>query len=424
VQISRRSALRGGLAAVLGAGALSACSSAPSGTASGAGTATLWYWGGGLSDEVVADAATHFKSQVTLKSSVIGGDFKQKLQTAFTGGQFLPTVTGVKGEDMPYFRSVADKFVDLNTLGAAAIASTGLAWKWKEGQDSTGKQIGYPIDIGPTAMFYRSDLFAQAGLPTDPAAVGEAVKTWDAFYALGQELHGKVPTTFPVSSLGAVWQIVTGQTKQRFVGQDGTFTGDSDELHAAWQTTCRAQQLGLNANAAQDFNAGLTSGRIGAEFGAAWHALDISDGAPDTSGKWSVADNPVAPTNFGGSFLAIPAATKDSKLAFEIIKWILSTDNEAKSFTDASIFPADPAAWTTPALTGGDAFFGGQKTIDIFGPAAKIVPSQYTDPNDAAVAAPYGTELGLVETSGKDPEKAWADAVAAAEQVAQRQGVK
>ena len=57
-----------------------------------------------------------------------------------------------------------------------------------------------------------------------------------------------------------------------------------------------------------------------------------------------------------------------------------------------------------------------------FGPAGKLVPSQYVAPTDGAVASPYSDELTKVE-NGKDPEKAWTDAVAAAKQVAARQGV-
>ncbi|NAZ82903.1 extracellular solute-binding protein [Kineococcus sp. R8] len=423
MQLSRRDALRGSGLAVLGLGlsSLAACSNDSAGT--GTSGTTLWYWGGGLSDAVVEAAKQQFPD-AGITPSKIGGDFKQKLQTAFTGGAFAPAITGVKGEDMAYFKSVAAKFTDLGPLGGTEAAATGLAWKWEQGRTADGKQIGYPIDIGPTAMFYRSDLFEQAGLPTDPTAVSAAVATWDGFYALGQELHGKVPATFPVSSLGVLWGILTGQTTQRYVGEDGSFTGDSEELHDAWRTAVRAQALGLNANAAQNLNPALADGTIGTEMGAAWHALDISDGAPDTAGKWRVADNPVKPTSIGGSFLAIPATTKDPQQAFSIIQWILSPENEAKGYADASIFPADPAAWTLPALTEGDAFFGGQKTIDIFGPAAQLVPAQFESPFDAAVGAPYGDELTKVETAGKDPEQAWTDAVAAARQVADRAGVK
>lgn len=423
MDLSRRALIRAGGVAAFAAFATSACSNkAASGVGGGSSDGTtLWYWGGGLSDKVVASAATQFPD-AKIKASVIGGDFKQKLQTTLAGGRFIPTITGVKGEDMPYFRSVSDKFTDLGPLGASALASSGLQWKWDQAKTEDGKQIGFPIDVGPTAMFYRNDLFAQAGLPSEPDAVSAATTTWDAFFALGQELHAKIPTAFPISQLATLWDMVTGQTSQRFIDKSGKFVGDSDEMRQAWETTVKAQALGLNANASQSLNQALSSGAVAAEPGAAWHALDISQGAPDTSGKWRVAKLPVKATNLGGSFLTIPAATQDPETAYKIIAWILSPENEAQGFTDASIFPADPAAWELPALTGGDPFFGGQKTIDIFGPAAKEVPSQYEAPADAAVAAPYKDQLSQVETSGKDPEQAWKDAVAAAKDVFARSG--
>ncbi|MFB9375517.1 ABC transporter substrate-binding protein [Kineococcus gynurae] len=423
MQLSRRHLLRSSAFAAMGIGALSACSTSAGGGNAASGETTLWYWNGGLGDSVVDAAKTQFPD-AKLTPNKVGGDFKQKLQTTLTGGQFIPSITGVKGEDMPFFRSVADKFTDLNTLGAADIASKQLSWKWKEAQTADGKQLGFPIDIGPTALFYRHDILAQAGLPTDPAEIAAATSTWDDYFAFGQELHGKVPTSFPVPQLSNVFQIIVGQLTGRFVSEDNTFIADSDEMKGAWDTTVKAQALGINANAAQNLNASLGDGTIAMDLGAAWHALDIKDAAPDTSGKWMVANNPVSPTNFGGSFLTIPASTEDKEGAWKIISWILDTDNQAKAFTDATIFPADPAAWELPALTGGDEFFNNQKTIEIFGPAGEKVPTQFVASADAAVSAPFYDELTNVEASGKDPEQAWNDAVAAAKQIADRQGVK
>src|SRR5205085_7535934 len=115
--VSRRDVLRGGgLAALLGLGVvpLSSCSSssAGSGTTAGGGIQdmSLWYWDGGLSPAVITAAQTQFASTVKLTATKIGGDFKQKLQTTLAAGAGLPSITGVKGEDMPYFRSAAAKF--------------------------------------------------------------------------------------------------------------------------------------------------------------------------------------------------------------------------------------------------------------------------------------------------------------------------
>ena len=60
----------------------------------------------------------------------------------------------------------------------------------------------------------------------------------------------------------------------------------------------------------------------------------------------------------------------------------------------------------------------------MFGPAAEKIPTVFEAPADAAVSAPYFSELTNVEAKGKDPEQAWTDAVSQAKQIAQRQGVK
>ena len=73
---------------------------------------------------------------------------------------------------------------------------------------------------------------------------------------------------------------------------------------------------------------------------------------------------PGGPANHGGSFLAIPKACRQPREAFEIISWILDPANQARGFTDAALFPSAPAATSCRQLTGRDAFFGGQKTIE------------------------------------------------------------
>ena len=77
-----------------------------------------------------------------------------------------------------------------------------------------------------------------------------------------------------------------------------------------------------------------------------------------------------------------------------------------------------------PALTSPSEFLGGQIPTPVLGPAAQKIPVQYESPNDQAVSASFAIELGNIEASGKDPNTAWADAVAEAKRVGQRLGVK
>ena len=89
----------------------------------------------------------------------------------------------------------------------------------------------------------------------------------------------------------------------------------------------------------------------------------------------------------------------------------------------AALFPSTPASYKLPALTGPDEFFGGQTTIGVFSASAEKTPHAYEAPADAAVGAPYYNELINIETKGKKPDAAWRDAVKAAKQIDERQGV-
>lgn len=436
MELSRRNLLRAGLfsIAAAGVGGVAACGGGSSGgaggaTASGAASAaaeelTLWYWGGGLSDKLVADAVKHF-SQTTLKPSVIGGDFKQKLVTTMNGRKFVPDITGIKGENIASLLVESERFIDLNTLGADQFRSQYVEWKWKQGSTTDGKLIGFPIDIGPTGMFYREDIFKKAGLPTDPAEVSASMSTWDDLFAAGQKLKKAVPEAHIVDGAQGLFDVAVGQGPKRFIDESNTFIGDQAHIRTAWDVVMKALQMGVVAPKyeGQDLNVALTNGKLPAVQGAAWVALDIKNGAQGTEGKWRVANTPVGPANIGGSFLALTAQCRDPKLAFEIVTWLLSPENAARGFTDSALFPASPATYEMPALTEGDPFFGGQKTIEVLGEAAKKVPVQYEAPADAAVGQPFKDEIVNVWTKDKNPDTAWTDAVASAKQIAERQGV-
>ncbi|WP_328408897.1 extracellular solute-binding protein [Streptomyces violaceus] len=384
---------------------------------------TLWYWGGALSDKVVAEAKTHFSKEVKLTVASIGGDFKSKLTTTLSAGTSVPDITGIKGEDMASFLPNANRFLDLNDLGFKDISSQYLDWKTKLARTEDGKQLGFPIDIGPTALFYRMDLFDKAGLPTAPDKVAAQAGTWEDYFALGTELKKKVPGTYLVNNIGSVFNMVVGQGTERFIDKDNRFIGDQDHIRTAWTTAVRPYTLGLDAKINDNTWNAAVGKSLSTELGAAWHALDIEQAAPKTKGKWRVCAMPGGPANQGGSYLALPKQCRNPEEAFKIISWILSPANDARGFADAAIFPAAPAAYAMPAMTGGDPFFGGQKVIEVFGPAAKAIPASYEAPADAAVMAPFMTELSSIEAKGKKPDAAWRDAVSQAKQIARRQGV-
>ena len=419
---TRRSFLGTGLLG-LSAG-LAACGAAGSGQGGGrtaGGRAlTLWYWGGGLSDRAVKEVTASFAPRGAITAKVLDGDFKQQLTTALSARRSVPDITGVKGEDMALFLGQAQHFLDLNALGARTIAGTFAAAKYAQATTTDGRQLGLPIDLGPTALFLRADLWAKAGLPTEPGVVSSMMQTWDGWFAAARRLKKALPGTFAIRNSSDVFTVALAQQPETFIARDGTFVGAGGGVRRAWELAVRSISEGVQAGIydGSAFNAALAAGRLTGQIGPAWNGLDIEAGAPRTAGAWRVASAPGGPANIGGSFLTLTDACRNPELAFAFISELLSPANQGKGFTDAALFPSVVAAYTLPALTRGQAFYGGQATIEVFGPAAENLPRVYESPLDAAVSAAYVTELANVE-GGKNPATAWRDAVAAGTQAAQ-----
>ncbi|ETI89916.1 MAG: Sugar ABC superfamily ATP binding cassette transporter, binding protein, partial [Propionibacterium sp. DORA_15] len=65
-------------------------------------------------------------------------------------------------------------------------------------------------------------------------------------------------------------------------------------------------------------------------------------------------------------------------------------------------------------------FLGGQHAAKVFGKAAESVRPIYEDSHSDAVSAPFRAQLEQVESSHKNPETAWNDAVSEAKRIAKQ----
>ncbi|PMC74527.1 ABC transporter substrate-binding protein [Brachybacterium sp. UMB0905] len=428
----RRSVL--GASALAAMGLLAACSTSTTGKSGGSdgggaggGQNTMWYWPEGFDEKIISAVQEKFP-EAGFSQVIQGGDFKQKLQTTLQAKSGLPAITGIKGEDIAFFKSVPEYFVDLNTLGAEDKKGEYLDWKWEQATTTDGKQLGIPIDIGPTALFYRFDVFEEAGLPADPTELGEAITEWDALFEMGKKLQEKDSETYLLRNLAGVFDYARRQSGKAFIDESGTFIGAEEHVRHAWDLAVSAHEMGINAaldSNTADTAAMVASGKLPADFGASWHLADLIVDAPDTSGKWHVTTHPGEATNQGGSFLGIPeGGTEDPELALEIIFEILSAQNLATEYTHSGNFPANIGSFDTPEVTGEVEFLGGQVASEVFSAAAEHVRPLFEDSRDGTVGAPFWAQLTEVEASGKDPETAWNDAVKEATRLAEQNGVK
>lgn len=426
MRLSRRGLLRAGLAgtAATALGGLASGCAVPTGSTGR--NMVLWYWDGGLGDTVVEKARARYGATVDLRAIKIGGYYRSKLITTMAGRAHVPDVAGLKGEDMASYLPNADQFVDLRTLGAEKYKSRYLAWKWDQGIADDGSMTGFPIDCGPVAHFYQYDVFRKAGLPYEPEDVSRELDTWETFFAAGERLKRRIPGTYLLTDVNSVFENAVQQGGKRYVDKDRHFIGDQEHVRAAWALAVEAKRRGIVSdlvNGTPDQLSAVQDGKLPSQLGASWATNDIKNGVPKTKGRWRVADMPVRPSNNGGSFLAITKACREPERAFEIITWMLDAANQAQGYVDAGLFPSTPASYGLKQLREPDEFFGGQVTMDVFGPAAQKIAVAYNSPYDVALGQPIKDEIKNVGVLGKNPDQAWKDAMSKCRRIADHLGV-
>ena len=212
---------------------------------------------------------------------------------------------------------------------ALEIKKNYLPWRWEQGVAFNDSVIGIPTDVGGLQVAYRTDLFKKAGLPTDRAAVSKLWPTWDKFIATGQKYVSKLTPTEKkagkafIDDAGSIYAAVMNQGTVKYYQPNNTDAGKlvyktNPQIKTAWNTTVKALDSGIGARLGQftsDWNIGMNKGAMATILAPAWMLDYIKKQAPDTKGKWDIADLPVGGGNQGGTQLGI---TKYSKNCYNL----------------------------------------------------------------------------------------------------------
>jgi len=405
--------------------ALAGCGSDPS-ISEDPDELVLWFWDRSASRDLLEQASQKIPgTDRHLRADVIGTSFDTKLRTSLAGDAYIPDITYINSNNALYFTN-EDLFLDLSELGAESVKDDFYEWKWDLGTTPSGRFCFFPLDIGPTGFFYRQDIFAEAGLPSTPEDVSAAITTWEDWIALGTELKG-AGDAFLVNDALNVFEEFLNASPERFFDTDdkALYLQPDSAVRQAWDTSIAAIDAGVTAKIPRerdtDRNAAWASGRTAGNIGAAWWAQVLQESAPDTAGAWRLASQPVRPGNSGGSFAALPHTCKDPEAALAFITWINSAENQAAAYEDVQLFPSTPASFDELTYSGD--FYGDQDPLAFFSTAAESVPSSFISNAETFIMGKFVLELSNVETSGKDPESAWNDALAQAERVLLKRGV-
>lgn len=343
-------------------------------------------------------------------------DMHNNLFTAIASGSGAPDVTMIEVSQIAKFAAASDKFYNLYDFGAGDLEDQYLDWTWKNGTSPDGKAlVGIPSDIGPTAMFYRTDVFEAAGLPTDPEEVATLMSTWEDFAAVAKTIKEKTGKNI-VDGPELLFNALRDQAPEQYFNEkDELIIETSPYVKEAYDFATNLIQegvIGENNLWTPEWGAAMADGSYGVLLAPSWMTNVIKGNAPDAGGQWSATTMPEGAGNWGGSFIAIPKQSKNAEEAYKFVAWLSSPETQLKSFLNAGLFPSAPSVYENEEfLATTDEYFSNAPTAKIFSDAAQSVKPVYMGKNYAIVNAELVTALTNVAVSGKDPQAEWDAAV-------------
>jgi cellobiose transport system substrate-binding protein len=407
-------------------------------------TITIWTFG-----DVIQ---RNFVQEYKLLHPEVSLDIKKSDLDPLNGTNMVTACTAHNGPDLVavevsysgYWRSYPSCFQDLRqmkTSSANAAASSVvpassniaanrsavdmkkdyLPWRRAQGVAYNGNVIGIPTDVGGLEVAYRTELFKKAGLPTDRVKVGKLWPTWDKFIATGQQYLSKLSAKDKkagkgfIDNSGTIYAAMLNQGTSKYYLNDGTDQGKliystNKAVKSAWDETIKALNAGIGTRIGQfssDWNTGMSNGTFATILAPAWMMDYIKAQAPDTKGKWDIADMPGGGGNQGGTQLSIPSYAKNKQAAFDFMSWYLAPAQQLRMFKTYGLFPSTPSVY--PQLKDyKDPFFNNAPVGKIYASGIVQLKPIFEGKLERAIDTAFGAGLSRVAAKKMSPAKSWA----------------
>lgn len=340
------------------------------------------------------------------------------LFTALSAGSGAPDIAMLEVDQLDRFKEAQDRFNNLYDLGAKDIQDQYLDWKWEIGENSESDFLfGLPTDIGPKAMFYRVDVFEEAGLPTEPEEVEALIQSKDDFIKVGEQVKEKTDKPM-VDSMEMAYRGIIDGAEESFFNEAGDLlieeTGNA--VREAYDFAIEMDALGLVGEYTlwtPEWGNAVNNGDFAVEMGAAWLKGWMLGNAPEAEGKFRVATLPAEfAGNWGGSYISIPKETDHSEEAYAFVEWLLSPERQLESYqSEAGLFPSSPVVYEMEDFKNTkDEFFGGQSTAQYFAKATDDITYVYKGPDYMSAHNEVLNAMQNVQ-QGADADKEWEAAV-------------
>jgi len=390
-------------------------------------TLSFWTFGAtGYEDLIKEYESEHPNVNIKFKTSE-NADHHDALFTAISAGTGAPDIAMIEVDQLDRFKQAQDRFVNLYDQGAEDVQNRYQDWAWQTGENVEGDYMfGLPTDIGPKVLYYRTDVFEEADLPSKPEEVEKLIDSPEALKEAAVQIKDETEKPF-FDSMEMAYRAYLDAAPESHLNTEGELVADKDGslVKKAYDYAVELNEDDLVGNFEMwtpEWANAVDNGDFAAELGPGWLKGWMEENAPNAKGMFRVSTLPEEfSANWGGSFLTIPSETDHPEEAYQFIEWLTSPENQLKSFKSHGLFPSAPDVYEMEEFTTNeDEFFGGQVTSVQLGEAANdISEAVYKGEKYVSVNDEILTALTNVQ-EGADPDKEWEKAIKRAEDLVGR----
>ncbi len=343
----------------------------------------IWAWN--VAAEGLKDTIKDFKQdypKVKVNVVKVGRkDLYDKLTVGLGSGSGLPDIVQIETQRLPtYTHKFPDGFVDLSEE-VKQYEDEFDPSKWAQCK-ANGKTYAVPWDSAPSGVFYRRDVFKEAGV--DP----KEIKTWNDFIEAGVKIKEKTGIDMALYDYhdDGFFRMMMNQLGTFYFNEEGKITINSDKAVKAMEVldTMVEKDIALQVDGWNGYITATKNKKTATIPFGVWYAGTIKDQAPDSKGNWGVMKLPAfepggnRAAQLGGSNLAITSQSKNLELAWKFVENALAeTKNQITMYENYGLFPSYLPAYEDSAFEKKSEFFGGQNISKTFASTVPDIKDAY-----------------------------------------------
>lgn len=346
---------------------------------------------------------------VTVKVNTVASseDSRTNLLTKLAAGSGLADVEQLEIAWIGQLQRYTNRFVPLSTDQYGPFIAT-------QAEPVTlddGKPWAYGLGTGPSAICYREDLLAAAGMPTDAASLETMFGSWDSYFEAGEQYAAAGGEGKWYDDSYLIFNAQVEQLATPYETEDGEVVVDNPEVEKIFRDTLElAPTISANLSPfSEDWNTGFANGAYATIGCPSWLLSTVEGNAPDVS-DWRIANAfPGGNANLGGSFFSVPTQSKNPDAAAALASWLTAPEQQITAFKNGSAFPSREEALDNPELREvTNEYFGGAEVGAIFADRLQASDTvMVKGPNYIPIDTAAFDAITRVETGGQSIDDAW-----------------